>query len=105
MPVLAPRSLVPGGEGGPLPQALVGSSLEETVSGRVFSNPRAIFALPSLGCLFHLHYHFFRTLIVRISGCHLLYNAAEVPNWLVPSLEAPVASPEAVSYVMAHTEH
>lgn len=86
-----------GGEGGPLPQALVGSSLEEAASGKVFNNPHTIFALPSLRCVFHLHYHFFRTLIVHISCCHLLYNAAEVPNRLVPSLEAPVASSEAVS--------
>ena len=69
--------------------------MEEAVTGRalLFSNLHAIFALPSLGCLFHLHYNFFRALIGHILCYHLLCYASEVPNWLVPSLEAPVAHP------------
>lgn len=99
---------VPGGGGAGMGSATLSPRTEELAGGGGvvcrFSGTSATFLLCLLLGAFSAFVIVFRAVI---GCCHLLCYAPEVPNWLVPSLEAPIAHPrlfQDCSYLMAHTE-
>lgn len=107
LPCAHAGSEVPGGGAG-MGSATLSPGTEELAGGsRVvcrFLGTSVTFLLCLLLGAFSAFVIIFRALI---GCCHLLHYAPEVPNWLVPSLEAPIAHPrlfQDCSYLMAHTE-